>query len=624
MKKRLLLVLLALCMALALLPGMARAEAASGSCGDGVTWSYSNGTLTIQGTGPMDAGEIDHEYAEIILPWSDYRWDIQTVIIGEGVTSIGENAFYECRALTSVAIPNSITSIEGGAFFNCGSLTSVVIPDSVTSIGTGAFSWCESLTSMTIPDSVTSIGEGAFYRCIGLPGFHVSNGNTAYSTVDGVLFSADQTLLHTYPAGRSGPYSVPASVTTIGGSAFQTCSNLTSVTIPDGVTAIGDSAFAFCESLTSVTIPSSVTTIADFAFCDSGNLADIYYGGSEGQWNRITIGEYNEPLSGVTIHYNTPISAGTPSTPAKTTSAAPTPTVMLSTQKLAVNGRDIDCEKYNIDGNNFFKLRDLAYVLNGTGSQFEVGFDRPTRTVTITPGAAYTPNGTELGKIVDHSSTAQLSRQTILIDGVKRDDLTVYNIGGNNFFKLRDLGGALGFEADYDAASRTTIVRSIQKAETSGPSPAEPVNQTALSTREFQRILVGEWSNAYREEDVIYTTYYNFIVEGELYIGSFGEYYNIHKAYFPDEEGDEYGWYIAPMGYPAFGGNYSLTASGINRFTLEMTGSYDVAPEESSEYSCELTYVDNNTISIDGKTYVRGMYATLVEYAGIFGFDIEA
>lgn len=133
---------------------------------------------------------------------------------------------------------------------------------------------------------------------------------------------------------------------------------------------------------------------------------------------------------------------------------------VLSPQKLAVDGSDIECEKYNIGGSNYFKLRDLAQLLNGTGSQFGVGFDAASSTVTITTGAAYEPTGSELATGVDNSATAQPSDQAILIDGVKHDGLTAYNIGGNNFFQLRELGNILGFEVDYDASTNTAIVHS--------------------------------------------------------------------------------------------------------------------------------------------------------------------
>ena len=228
------------------------------------------------------------------------------------------------------------------------------------------------------------------------------------------------------------------------------------------VSSIDGSAFYDCTKLTSVTIPGSLTHVYEAAFADCSSLKDVYYSGSESQWKQITIDADNAPLTNATVHYNTPDPTSTPSTPNTPAQTTPAQGVnaVLSPQKLTVDGEDVDCEKYNIGGSNYFKLRDLAAVLNGTDSQFEVGFDAATSTVSITTGAAYTPNGSELVTGVDNASTAQTSSQTILIDGVERSDLTAYNIGGSNFFQLRELGTALGFEVDFDAASNTAIVRS--------------------------------------------------------------------------------------------------------------------------------------------------------------------
>ena len=140
-------------------------------------------------------------------------------IIPNSVTSIGDHAFYNCDALTSITIPNSVTSIGNGAFKGCNKLTSVTIPNSVTSIGEKAFSMCSALTSITIPNSVTSIGFWAFATCKALTSI-----------------------------------TIPNSVTSIGDYAFRGCDALTSVTIGNSVTSIGEDAFLYCNKLTSVTI----------------------------------------------------------------------------------------------------------------------------------------------------------------------------------------------------------------------------------------------------------------------------------------------------------------------------------------------------------------------------------
>ena len=204
---------------------------------------------------------------------------LTSVTIPNSVTSIREGTFYDCSSLTSVTIPNSVTSIGYQTFYGCSSLTSVTIPNSVTSIGGYAFYNCSSLTSVMIPSGVTSIGNSAFSGCSSLTDINVDPDNKDWCSVDGVLFSKDMKKLAAFPGGRTGEYQCP-----------------------DGVTSIGYYAFSGCSSLTSVTIPDSVTSIGDYAFYGCSSLKDVYYGGTEEQWNQIAIGDYNGALTNATIH----------------------------------------------------------------------------------------------------------------------------------------------------------------------------------------------------------------------------------------------------------------------------------------------------------------------------------
>ena len=275
---------------------------ASGTCGENLTWALDgNGTLSILGTGPMD--NYSHDEA---APWTSQGFGDQIirVIVNEGTTEIGTEAFRYCKALKNVTLPNSTTIISDGAFScclnltsfiipegvkyigssafeECSSLTNITIPSSVTNIGDGAFENCSGLTSITIPSSVTSIGDGAFEDCYGLTGIWVDSNNATYaSDNNGVLFNKNKTSLICCPAGYSGAYTIPSSVTNIGNYAFFSCSSLTSITIPSGVTSIGEYTFWNCSSLTSITIPLSVTSIGYRAFARCSDLTSIYFCGN--------------------------------------------------------------------------------------------------------------------------------------------------------------------------------------------------------------------------------------------------------------------------------------------------------------------------------------------------------
>ena len=135
------------------------------------------------------------------------------------------------------------------------------------------------------------------------------------------------------------------------------------------------------------------------------------------------------------------------------------PKVRVTNQGLKVNGEDKSGDIYNISGRNYFKLRDLAMLLNGTSAQFSVDFDTENSIVYVTPGEAYTPVGGELTAGEDRSASCVESRWTLRIGG-GNVDIAAYNMGGNNYFQLRQLGEILGFGVDYDEATRTMLVTS--------------------------------------------------------------------------------------------------------------------------------------------------------------------
>ncbi len=214
-------------------------------------------------------------------------YGLTSITIPNSVTSIGTEVFGWCTSLASIEIPNSVTSIGDRAFYNCKELTSITIPNSVTSIGYDAFGWCTSLASIEIPNSVTSIGGSAFGGCSGLTSITIPNSVTS---IESSAFSGCSGLTSiTIPnsvtsiggsafGGCSGLTSItiPNSVTSIGGAAFYNCSGLTNITIPNSVTSIGSSAFYNCSGLTSITIPNSITSIEPYAFGNCENLGDVY------------------------------------------------------------------------------------------------------------------------------------------------------------------------------------------------------------------------------------------------------------------------------------------------------------------------------------------------------------
>mgnify|MGYP002615697365 CR=1 FL=1 len=331
-----------------------------GKDGNNVTWTLdSAGLLTISGTGEMADYESKTDSASgeeiTTAPWGNQA---KTAVTGDGVTGIGAAAFYGCSGLTSVTMGSNVTSIGESAFRGCTGLTGIVLPGSVTSIGEYAFSNCESLTAIEIPAGVTTLGNSAFFGCdnlkevrynaraaanlTGLSGAFRSAGASvgglkvifgeSVEKIPGNIFSKCESLTSvtigsnvtsigdnaflgctglveinynaraaectedSFGSGDGLKVTFGDSVERIPDCIFQDCPGLTSVTIGSSATTIGHYAFNRCTGLTSIKIPESMTNIGYMAFSGCMGLADVYYGGSERQWNAITIDDGNDRL----------------------------------------------------------------------------------------------------------------------------------------------------------------------------------------------------------------------------------------------------------------------------------------------------------------------------------------
>ena len=201
---------------------------------------------------------------------------IPKTIEGYEVKQIGNYAFRNCENLAEITIPDGVTEIGNYAFYYCTSLSKAQLSNGLTKIGDSAFSGCENLAEITIPDSVTEIGDSAFSGCTSLAEITVSPDNKNYSSVDGVLFNKDMSILLDYPAGNNrSTYTVPDGVASISGFTFSGCTSLTEIVIPDSVTEIGNYAFDCCTSLSKVQLSNGLIKIGDYAFGYCKSLAEI-------------------------------------------------------------------------------------------------------------------------------------------------------------------------------------------------------------------------------------------------------------------------------------------------------------------------------------------------------------
>lgn len=271
----------------------ASAASNSGSCGEKVNYSLntSTGVLTISGSGAMT------DYSSYSDSPFAMNYSIKKIVIENGVTSIGSNAFYSCSNVAEVSVPSSVKSIGEYVFCYCSGLKSIVIPNSVTSIGMYAFyactvlnnvalssnlktieiytfGYCTTLKSITFPASVTTIEGYAFWYCSSLESVKIPNtvtdiGECAFKNCTSLK---DVTL-------SKKAVQIPDNM-------FNGCAALTSVKIPEGIISIGENAFESCKYLAVAYIPKSIISINNGAF-KSTALKDIYYGGTQINWDKV-------------------------------------------------------------------------------------------------------------------------------------------------------------------------------------------------------------------------------------------------------------------------------------------------------------------------------------------------
>lgn len=213
-------------------------------------------------------GENAFQYTGLYYDWFYGNDDV--LYINNHLISVYQGTSNECN------IKYGTKTIADSAFFACGSLPSITIPDSVVSIGNCAFKDCNSLKSITLPKSVTTIGNCAFYTCYDLQSIEVDSGNLEYCSENGVLYNKEKTEIIRFPKEKTEvSFTIPNSVTKIADGAFEYCKNLTNVTIPNDMTSIGNNAFESCSGLTDITIPKSVRSIGDRAFLKCSKLTSI-------------------------------------------------------------------------------------------------------------------------------------------------------------------------------------------------------------------------------------------------------------------------------------------------------------------------------------------------------------
>ena len=276
-----------------------------GICGENVTWSFANGTLTLSGSGATYEYGYGEGSSHPTVPWGTLRDQITKIVVNQGITRLGKELFEYCSQVTEVSLA-----------------------DGLEEIGKDTFLGCNAVTVLTIPYTVRKIEDT--FRCSGLTDFVVDSRNEYYSSVDGVLLNKEKTILYVYPDGRTDEsYSMPDSLLlvvtrmeyaaftgvkalhhiefsdnleSIGESVFYDCSNLEEIILPDSLTSLGANAFAYCSGVSELRLSNGLKTIAECAFAEIGiTELDIPSSVETVEWGAF---RYSPSLASVTIRSN--------------------------------------------------------------------------------------------------------------------------------------------------------------------------------------------------------------------------------------------------------------------------------------------------------------------------------
>lgn len=422
---------------------------------------------------------------------------LETVVLHEGVTTIEPSAFVGCTNLKSVTLPSTLTTIGGSAFSGCTSLESIQLPENLETLGDRAFQGCGALTSLTVPKNITNWGVSAFGECTGLTELTLAQG----------LTSIGASAFYNCPGLTS--VAIPDSVTSIGDYAFR-ATGLTGVTLPQSVTYLGEYPFGVTKDFTWVTnftITGYAGTEAEtyandigFPFVDLTPAPDpapspsrpSSSSGHSHSWDNgvvtleptdLTSGlrtytckgcgatrtesisaGWAAPVKGATVPLSGTPNSKDPASGLRVISSTGTNPDELggqayaSTQSVEVDGKAVEFEMYALkdeNGNdtNYVKLRDVALVINGTDAQCNV--DWVDGYVTVTTHTPYKSNGSEMKTPFTGDREYAAANGVTMIDGesvlMQAFVLVDDNGGGYTYYKLRDLGQALGFNVGWSS-----------------------------------------------------------------------------------------------------------------------------------------------------------------------------